>query len=59
MSDDEDKKPEKGEPMNIKIQDASGEETHFKVKKHTKFEKIFSVYSSAEIKFLVASGVES
>ncbi|KAJ1450521.1 ubiquitin-related domain-containing protein [Pelagophyceae sp. CCMP2097] len=47
MSETEDKKPtEGGAALNIRIRDQTGEETFFKVKKTTKFDKVFSTYAA-------------
>ncbi|OQR82913.1 small ubiquitin-like modifier (SUMO) [Achlya hypogyna] len=49
MSDQEDKVAADGEDkkqtITIRVKDQSGEETFFKVKPHTKMEKIFSAYA--------------
>ncbi|ETV73468.1 hypothetical protein H257_11600 [Aphanomyces astaci] len=48
MSDNEDNKggdDEKKQTITIRVKDQSGEETFFKVKPHTKMEKIFSAYA--------------
>ncbi|KAL3784340.1 hypothetical protein ACHAWO_012183 [Cyclotella atomus] len=49
MSDDnkDDAKAEgEAEQLTIRVKDQSGEETFFKVKKHTKMSKIFNAYAS-------------
>ncbi|EQC28393.1 hypothetical protein SDRG_13722 [Saprolegnia diclina VS20] len=50
MSDHEDTKAgadgeDKKQTITIRVKDQSGEETFFKVKPHTKMEKIFSAYA--------------
>eukprot|EP00618_Florenciella_parvula_P007354 CAMPEP_0119545086 /NCGR_PEP_ID=MMETSP1344-20130328/55062_1 /TAXON_ID=236787 /ORGANISM="Florenciella parvula, Strain CCMP2471" /LENGTH=279 /DNA_ID=CAMNT_0007589599 /DNA_START=61 /DNA_END=899 /DNA_ORIENTATION=+ len=62
MADEEKPKPsadEKGETITIRVRDQTGEETFFKVKKSTRFEKVFSTYAQrkgvnvASLRFLI------
>lgn len=62
-SEDKDEKPkpnaEGGETITIRVRDQTGEETFFKVKKSTRFEKVFATYAQrkgvavASLRFLI------
>mmetsp|Transcript_10251 Transcript_10251/g.29432 ORF Transcript_10251/g.29432 Transcript_10251/m.29432 type:complete len:93 (+) Transcript_10251:75-353(+) len=44
MADEEEKKEDKGEHINLKVKDQDNAEVHFKVRTGTKFKKIFDAF---------------
>mmetsp|Transcript_4029 Transcript_4029/g.18393 ORF Transcript_4029/g.18393 Transcript_4029/m.18393 type:complete len:93 (+) Transcript_4029:94-372(+) len=45
-AEEEDKKEDKGDHINLKVKDQDNSEVHFKVRQTTKFEKIFTAFCS-------------